>query len=96
LKTVLTTANTHQSYDAVAELSALLLVSIRPFGRHEDSQRQKIRESLKQALAHFTPERWILCLAADMDAASECAEAMAISPRTVKRDWAMAKASMKP
>jgi hypothetical protein len=33
----------------------------------KDSQKQKIRESLSQALKHFTPKRWILCLSIDMD-----------------------------
>jgi len=33
----------------------------------KDSQKRQIKESLDQALRHFTPRRWILCLSTDMD-----------------------------
>ncbi len=36
----------------------------------KDSQKQQIKRSLDEALRHFTPERWILCLSVDMDAAA--------------------------
>lgn len=32
----------------------------------KDSQKRHIKESLDQALRHFTPRRWILCLSTDM------------------------------
>src|SRR5580658_5820170 len=33
----------------------------------KDSQKQQIRESLKSALNHFRPRRWILCVSIDLD-----------------------------
>src|ERR1035438_2786433 len=32
-----------------------------------DSQKEQIRESLRQALKHFTPALWVLCIPIDMD-----------------------------
>lgn len=36
----------------------------------KDSQKQQIRKSLNQALKHYTPKRWVLCLSIDMDPAA--------------------------